>query len=242
MVAPTFIDLFAGIGGMRKAFETAGCRCVFSSEWNEKCRETYRANFGAEPVGDITKIPSSDIPDHDILVAGFPCQPFSLAGIAKRRSVGKESGFRDKTQGTLFFEVARIINDKRPRAFLLENVKGLRSHDGGNTIRTIRAYEEVLDAGRVVPQHRERIFIVGFRDPVAFFQFPVLADKGAKLRQVLEKRVDKKYTLTEKVWACLQRHKAKHAAMGNGFGYKIADLDGKARTLSARYTRTGARS
>ena len=248
MVAPTFIDLFAGIGGMRAAFQAAGCRCVFSSEWNEECRRTYKANFGEEPAGDITKIPSSGIPEHDILVAGFPCQPFSIAGIAKRRSVGKESGFQDKTQGTLFFEVARIINDKRPKAFLLENVKNLRSHDGGNTIKVIRetlselgyeTHEQVVDAAKLVPQHRERLFIVGFRE-WAPFQFPLLPDTGTKVSQVLQKRISRKYTLTDKVWACLQRHAEKHAARGNGFGYQLVNLEGKSRTLSARYYKDGS--
>ena len=167
----TFIDLFAGIGGMRIAFEKAGGHCVYSNEWDKYCQQTYFANFGEQPEGDITKVDAKDIPDHDILVAGFPCQPFSIAGISKKNSMGRATGFEDKTQGTLFFDVARIIKEKRPKAFMLENVKNLKSHDKGNTFRIIKetleeldyeVFHEILDGQNFVPQHRERIVIVGF--------------------------------------------------------------------------------
>ena len=167
----TFIDLFAGIGGMRIAFEKAGGHCVYSNEWDKYCQQTYFANFGEQPEGDITKVDAKDIPDHDILVAGFPCQPFSIAGVSKKNSMGRATGFEDKTQGTLFFDVARIIKEKRPKVFMLENVKNLKSHDKGNTFRVIRetleeldyeVFYEVLDGQNFVPQHRERIVIVGF--------------------------------------------------------------------------------
>jgi len=245
----TFIDLFAGIGGMRIGFERAGGHCIFSSEWNKFSQKTYQANFGEEPVGDITKIDASKIPDHDILLGGFPCQPFSIAGVSKKRSLNMPDGFEDETQGTLFFDVVRIIKEKRPRAFLLENVKNLTSHDGGRTfkiiIRALRehleydVYYKIIDASCVVPQHRERIFIVGFREPTVF-EFPDIPNRNPTLRDILEKKVDKKYTLTDGVWAALQRHAEKSRERGNGFGYGIADPDGISRTMSARYYKDGA--
>ena len=167
----TFIDLFAGIGGMRIAFDHAGGHCVYSSEWNKYSQQTYLANFGEQPEGDITQVDANSIPDHDILVAGFPCQPFSIAGVSKKQSLGRATGFEDKTQGTLFFDVCRILKAKRPKAFMLENVKNLCSHDKGRTFKIIREaleeldYEvffEILDGQSFVPQHRERILIVGF--------------------------------------------------------------------------------
>ena len=176
----TFIDLFAGIGGMRKGFESAGGRCIFTSEWDKYCQKTYSANFpGDEQIaGDITKINAADIPEHDVLVAGFPCQPFSIAGVSKKNALGRPHGFQCETQGTLFFDVERIIHERRPKAFLLENVKNLRTHDGGRTFDVIHrsltqrlGYNvsfRVLDAKGFVPQHRERIFIVGFRDNKGF--------------------------------------------------------------------------
>ena len=167
----TFIALFAGIGGMRIAYESAGGHCVYSNEWNKYSQQTYFANFGEQPEGDITKVDAASIPDHDILVAGFPCQPFSIAGVSKKNSLGRATGFEDKTQGTLFFDICRILKEKRPKAFMLENVKNLCSHDRGNTFRVItEALDEldyaifyrVLDGQNYVPQHRERILIVGF--------------------------------------------------------------------------------
>ena len=245
-----FIDLFAGIGGMRLAFEKAGCRCVFTSEWDRFAQQTYEANFGETPKGDIRKISSSEIPDHDILVAGFPCQPFSISGVSKKNALGKPHGFDDLTQGTLFFELKRIIHDKKPMAFLLENVKNLRSHDKGQTYKIIRdtlekelgytIYDEVIDAGVYVPQHRERIFIVGFREPL-FFTFPdYQPKKKPKFKEVLEDDVDERYTLTNHLWEYLQNYAKKHKANGNGFGFGMTDLEGRSRTLSARYYKDGS--
>ncbi|MEN6385600.1 MAG: DNA (cytosine-5-)-methyltransferase [Phycisphaerales bacterium] len=246
----TFIDLFAGIGGMRLAFEKAGGKCVFSSEWDESACKTYEANFGEKPHGDIYKIESSDIPDHDILVAGFPCQPFSISGVSKKNSLGKPHGFDDPTQGNLFFEIERIIRDKRPLAFLLENVKNLKSHDKGNTYKVIRdtletklgytIYDNIIDAVSYVPQHRERIFIVGFREPV-YFSFPQHQPKKKPvLNDILEPNVPDKYTLTNHLWKYLQNYAEKHRKAGNGFGFGLADLNGHTRTLSARYYKDGS--
>jgi len=203
----TFIDLFAGIGGMRLAFENAGGHCVYSNEWDKYCQQTYFANFGEQPEGDITKVDAKDIPDHDILVAGFPCQPFSIAGISKKNSMGRATGFEDKTQGTLFFDVARIIKEKRPKAFMLENVKNLKSHDKGNTFRIIRetleeldyeVFYEILDGQNFVPQHRERIVIVGFDrkryEPLITFSREEMEEgnpyRNAKIRDLIDFRFD----------------------------------------------------
>lgn len=246
----TFIDLFAGIGGMRLAFEKAGGKCVFSSEWDDAACKTYQANFGEYPHGDICKIKSEEIPDHDILVAGFPCQPFSISGVSKKNALGRPHGFDDPTQGTLFFEIKRILHDKRPAAFLLENVKNLRSHDKGNTYRVIRealekdlgytVYDDIIDAVTYVPQHRERIFIVGFREPV-LFTFPQhCPDRLPKLKDILDQNVPDKYTLTDHLWNYLQRYAEKHKAQGNGFGFGLVDPNGHSRTLSARYYKDGS--
>jgi DNA (cytosine-5)-methyltransferase 1 len=244
-----FIDLFAGIGGLRMAFEKCGGRCVFSSEWNKFSQQTYEANFGEVPDGDITKIDAKDIPNHDILVGGFPCQPFSLAGVSSKKALGRKHGFEDETQGTLFFDIVRIIGEKRPKAFLLENVKNLKSHDKGNTFRVIMkklredlgydVHYKIVDASDVVPQHRERIFIVGFKRPMQF-EFPELIGKRPKLRDILEKTVDEKYTLKDGTWKALIRHKEAHSKKGNGFGFALADIDNIANTLSARYYKDGA--
>ena len=244
-----FIDLFAGIGGLRMAFEKSGGRCVFSSEWNKFSQITYEENFGEVPAGDITKIKAKDIPNHDILIGGFPCQPFSLAGVSSKKALGRKHGFEDETQGTLFFDIVRIIGEKKPKAFLLENVKNLKSHDKGNTFRVIMkklreelgydVHYKVIDASSVVPQHRERIFIVGFKKPMDF-EFPELINKRPKLGSVLEKRVDKKYTLTDGTWNALQRHKKMHEKKNQGFGYTLADKNKIANTLSARYYKDGA--
>jgi len=245
----TFIDLFAGIGGFRLAFESVGGRCVFASEWDAQAQLTYAANFGHTPEGDITRIPPESIPDHDILTAGFPCQPFSIAGVTKANALGIAHGFEHKTQGTLFFNVAEIIATKRPAAFVLENVKHLKSHDRGNTFRVIMetlerdlgyySYHQIIDARAFVPQHRERIYIVGFREPRPF-QFPTLPDLRPRLRDILEPDVAPKYTLTDHLWNYLQAYAKKHRAKGNGFGFGLADLDGVTRTLSARYYKDGS--
>jgi DNA (cytosine-5)-methyltransferase 1 len=245
----TFIDLFAGIGGTRLGFENAGCRCIFSSEWDRFAQQTYYANFGEIPAGDIVQIKSKDIPDHDILVGGFPCQPFSISGVSKKKSLKKPHGFQDLTQGTLFFEIKRILGDKRPRSFLLENVKHLRRHDEGRTFQVIMdslvkdlgysVFYKVIDARTVVPQHRERIYMVGFESPTQF-SFPELPNLSPKFRDILETEVNPRYTLTDHLWSYLQQYAAKHEARGNGFRYGLTDLDGIARTLSARYHKDGS--
>ena len=249
-----FIDLFAGIGGFRIAFENNGAVCVYSNEWNNYCQKTYKANFGEIPGGDITKVDASTIPDHDILVGGFPCQPFSIAGVSKKNSLGRATGFEDKTQGTLFFDVCRIIKEKRPKAFLLENVKNLASHDKGNTFKVIKealeeldykVFYQILDGQAFVPQHRERIVIVGF-DRKRYgnnidFDFNIIPkEPKPKVRDILEKKVDDKYTLSDKLWGYLQNYAEKHKQAGNGFGYGLVDLNGITRTLSARYYKDGS--
>lgn len=248
-----FIDLFAGIGGMRLAFESVGGKCVFSSEWDKKCQETYFKNFGEIPYGDITRINEKDVPNHDILVAGFPCQPFSIAGVSKKNSLGRETGFKDKTQGTLFFDVCRILAEKRPKAFMLENVKNLKSHDKGNTWKVIQEslkeldydiFDGIFDGKDFVPQHRERILIVGFdrrRFGNVDFSFSYFKPSiQPKLRDILEKKYDPKYVLTDNLWLYLQNYAAKHKAAGNGFGFGMPDFDGITRTLSARYYKDGS--
>ncbi len=268
----TFIDLFAGIGGFRIGFESIGGRCVFTSEWDSPCRATYHANFPCtHPVeGDITAVPEKEIPAHDILLAGFPCQPFSIAGVSKKNALGMKHGFADTTQGTLFFDAARIIAHHQPAAFLLENVKNLINHDRGNTFQVIRKTLEVelgyhidwrvINAKGFVPQNRERIFIAGFRENTGF-DFSKLevpdSESGPVLRSILhpqngsepedppytfglEGKVDPKYTLTKKLWSYLKSYAAKHKSRGNGFGYGLVGPDDTSRTLSARYYKDGS--
>ena len=268
----TFIDLFAGIGGTRLGFEAAGGRCVFTSEWNAFAQSTYLHNFGIGEghhlAGDITMVDAAEVPDHDVLVAGFPCQPFSIAGVSKKNALGRPHGFLDETQGTLFFDVARLIAAKRPAAFLLENVKNLASHDQGRTLRTmLRVLQEelgyhvqyrVIDAASWVPQMRKRIFIVGFRDRNDF-DFDALDVPAGRRRmgEILHRwdeqdldggrfwdapngRVHERYTLTPKLWAYLQGYAAKHRSAGNGFGFGLVGPDDVARTLSARYYKDGS--
>lgn len=266
----TFIDLFAGIGGIRLGFESAGGSCVFTSEWNDWSKKTYLENFGSEHpfVGDIVPYPDEDIPDHDVLLAGFPCQPFSIAGVSKKNSLGRPHGFECTTQGTLFFDVARIIAAKRPKAFMLENVKNLLSHDKGNTFRVIletlreelgyTVHYKVIDGQHFVPQHRERIIIVGFREPTLFSwddlrlpeSRPVLSsilhpEDGSEAAEEPyttgnKAAVHRKYILTDKLWAYLQAYAAKHRAAGNGFGFGLVTRENIARTLSARYYKDGS--
>ncbi len=245
----TFIELFAGIGGFRLAFQNAGAKCVFASEWDDFAAATYEANFKERPQGDITKIDPSEIPAHDILTAGFPCQPFSIAGVTKANALGNAHGFEHATQGNLFFEVEKVIRVKRPRAFLLENVKNLRTHDRGETFKIIMHTLErdlgyhvipyLLDAQTVVPQHRERVFLVGFREPLNFALSP-LPDLRPRFKAILDKRVDSKYTLSDKLWKYLKDYADKHRAKGNGFGFGLTDPNGIARTLSARYYKDGS--
>lgn len=257
----TFIDLFAGIGGFRQAFQSVGGKCVFTSEWDKYAKKTYEANYGETPYGDIRKINKSDIPDHDVLCAGFPCQPFSLAGVSKKNSLGRKHGFEDETQGTLFFEIKEILRIKRPKAFILENVKNLLSHNKGETFEVIRhTLEEnlgyiinwkVVDGANWVPQHRERIFIVGYDPKQIRIEKEEIVIPGAPgagysyptLPSIIHKKLAG-YTLGPGTWDTLERHKANHTAKGNGFGYgihhfPIAD-DTVTRTISARYHKDGA--
>lgn len=271
-----FIDLFAGIGGLRMAFESIGGECVFTSEWDSYAQQTYLRNYpdSAHRLnGDITQVHEAEIPDHDVLLAGFPCQPFSIAGVSKKNSLGRAHGFADETQGTLFFDVARIIKQKRPRAFLLENVKNLQSHDKGRTFDVIRrvltedlGYQlhfRVLDGQHFVPQHRERIVLVGFRDPTPFtweaLQLP--AKGGRRMKDILHRtdgtepylewdadrffdhaagKSNDKYILSDKLWAYLQGYAEKHRAKGNGFGFGLVGPESVSRTLSARYYKDGS--
>ena len=281
-----FIDLFAGIGGIRRGFEAIGGRCVFTSEWNEPAVRTYKANNYSDPEahsfnGDIRQVTLSDkedatelqisksihmmVPDHDVLLAGFPCQPFSIAGVSKKNALGRKHGFEDKTQGTLFFDVARIIDVKRPAAFLLENVKNLKSHDKGRTFKVImEALDElgywiadvdvndstdpkIIDGQHFVPQHRERIVLVGFRRDLGIHEGFTLKDikkvipkKKPKLGDILEDQVDDKYILTPKLWEYLFNYSIKHKAKGNGFGYGLVEKNDVTRTLSARYYKDGS--
>lgn len=268
----TFIDLFAGIGGFRLGLESAGGRCVFTSEWDRWSQKTYKANFGEHEVhGDITRIDENTIPDHDVLAAGFPCQPFSIAGVSKKNSLGRKHGFADRTQGTLFFDIARIVKAKQPKAFILENVKNLASHDKGRTFEVImrtlrdelgyRVSTKIIDAKRFVPQHRERVFIVGLRpDLKAEFNWDevTLPDLrgGPKLATILhpedgtgapdEQFTDPKgrslpkYILSPHLWDYLQGYAKKHQEAGNGFGFGLVGPDDTARTLSARYFKDGS--
>lgn len=257
-----FIDLFAGIGGFRIAMQSCGGTCVFSCEWNAYAKKTYEANFGEQPYGDITKIAAADIPDHDVLCAGFPCQPFSLAGVSKKNSLGRKHGFEDETQGTLFFDVARIISEKRPAAFFLENVRNLLSHGRGQTFEVIRRTLEdelgyvvrwsVVDGGNWVPQSRKRVFIVGY-DPTRIsikaseIVIPEKPDDHYKvpgLAEIIRKSVPDNHTLGPGTWATLERHKRHHSESGNGFGYGLIPwpipVNATTRTISARYYKDGA--
>ena len=251
----TFIDLFAGMGGFRLAMQAQGGKCIFSSEWNQYAQKTYMANFGDMPFGDITKDETkSYIPQHfDVLRAGLPSQAFSIAGVSKKNSLGRETGFKDKTQGTLFFDVADIISRHRPKAFYLENVKNLVSHDKGRTFKVITEtleeldysiHYEVLDGKSFVPQHRERIMIVGYDRKVyggkEQFEFPKLGEPMNCIGDILEQNVPAKYTLSDKLWGYLQNYAQKHKEKGNGFGYGLVDLNGITRTLSARYYKDGS--
>ena len=244
-----FIDLFCGIGGFRIAFEKAGAKCVFSSDYDKFSQQTYESNFGEKPFGDIHSVAVADIPQHDILCAGFPCQPFSLAGVSKKNSLGRKHGFDDVKQGNLFFALAEVIDFHRPAAFVLENVKNLKGHDQGRTFDIIHrtltealgytVYHKIIDAKPLVPQHRERIFLVGFRE-WRHFEFPNFPSEGPKLASILERDPDPKYTLTDHLWNYLQRYAEKHRAAGNGFGFGLVTERDHARTLSARYHKDGS--
>jgi DNA (cytosine-5)-methyltransferase 1 len=281
-----FVDLFAGIGGIRRGFEKAGGRCVFTSEWNPYAVRTYKANYHCDPeyhvfnedIREVTlsadlNVSESEayahidkvVPDHDVLLAGFPCQPFSIAGVSKKNSLGRKHGFECDTQGTLFFDVARIIAAKRPTAFVLENVKNLKSHDKGNTFRVImKALDElgywiadadhsagddhkIIDGSHFVPQHRERIVLVGFRKDLNVHKGFTLKDvaklipkRRPTLGDILDPQVDPKYVLTPKLWEYLFNYSIKHKAKGNGFGYGLVKAGDITRTLSARYYKDGS--
>ncbi|MFM0434939.1 DNA (cytosine-5-)-methyltransferase [Paraburkholderia strydomiana] len=272
-----FIDLFAGIGGIRRGFEAHGGQCVFTSEWNEFSKKTYQQNHQDAShvhqfVGDIVSYAEDSVPSHDLLLAGFPCQPFSIAGVSKKNSLGRPHGFECTTQGTLFYDVARIIDAKRPAAFVLENVKNLLSHDKGNTFRTILdvlrdelkydVHYKVIDGQHFTPQHRERIVIVGFREPTGFSfddlrvpatgprlasilhktdgTEPVLPHDGERFFDHVGRKVQPKYTLTPNLWAYLQAYAEKHRAAGNGFGFGLVTPGSVTRTLSARYHKDGS--
>ena len=266
----TFIDLFAGIGGLRLAAESGGGKCVFTSEWDKFANQTYLANYaGSDIEGDIQEVDERDIPSHDLLLAGFPCQPFSLAGVSKKNSLGRAHGFMDQTQGTLFFDVVRIIKHHQPKIFLLENVKNLLSHDKGHTFSVIKAClkdelgysfsAKVIDAAHFLPQHRERIVMVGFRNGLEFdfseLRFP--QKNQTKLSQILHPQngteqaelpytlgtkaeVNPKYTISDRLWEYLQAYAKKHRERGNGFGFGLVTGDSVARTLSARYHKDGS--
>lgn len=255
-----FIDLFAGIGGLRRPFEEIGGRCVFTSEWDRFCKETYQANFpepegnGHEFAGDIRPYAEDPgtVPVHDVLLAGFPCQPFSIAGVSKKYALGRPHGFLCDTQGTLFYDLANVIAHHRPAAFLLENVKHLERHDGGKTFATIMnvlkkeigysVCTRVINASAWVPQKRQRIFIAGFREETAFDFDRLAIPKGPapSLRNILDSEVDARYTLTSHLWNYLQEYRERHRKAGNGFGYSLFGPDDVARTLSARYYKDGA--
>lgn len=269
-----FVDLFAGIGGLRRGVEAIGGRCVFSCERDKFSRQTYEANFSDGPTHpfpkDITTVEPESIPNHDLLLAGFPCQPFSIAGVSKKNALGRPHGFSCLEQGNLFFNVADIIASSRPAAFILENVKNLKSHDQGRTFARIRetlvdvlGYKistRVIDAKSFVPQHRERIFIVGFREDVEFdlSEVPLPSpDLGPRMSSILHPEdgserpewpftegasasVTSKYALTDHLWNYLRAYAAKHRQKGNGFGFGLVGPDDVSRTLSARYFKDGS--
>ncbi len=253
----TFIDLFAGIGGFRMALQDLGGKCVFTSEWDKYSKQTYFANYGDYPFGDIT---SDEVKAHipaefDILCGGFPCQPFSLAGVSKKNSLGRLHGFDDEKQGNLFFHIEDILRTHRPKAFFLENVKNLVSHDKGNTFKVIRQTlldldysfdPKVIDGAAFVPQHRERTFMIGFdkrvfgNDIKFSFDSVIYPDKKQAVRSIIQSEVEPKYTLTDHLWKYLKDYAQKHKEKGNGFGYGLVNLDGVTRTISARYHKDGA--
>lgn len=254
----TFIDLFAGIGGFRIAMQRNFGKCVFSSEWDKMAQRTYYANFGEIPFGDITKEETKKwIPNKfDILCGGFPCQPFSIAGVSKKNALGRKHGFEDERQGNLFFHIADIIENHRPKAFFLENVKNLVSHDKGNTFNVIKEtltglgysfHTTVLDGQNFVPQHRQRTFMVGFDSRIykhrEQFEFPIMPKQRLyELKDIIEDKVDKRYTLSAHLWNYLYEYAEKHKAKGNGFGFGLFDKNKHfvTRTISARYFKDGA--
>lgn len=248
-----FIDLFAGIGGLRLGLEGAGGRCVYSVEIDRHAQITYAANFNEIDAADVRSVDPSTLPPYDVLAAGFPCQPFSIAGVSKKVSLGREHGFADKTSGNLFFEIVRIAEATKPPILFLENVKNLRSHDQGRTFAIILSeldrlgYEvanDIVDAAHWVPQHRERTFMIGLHrdtfDGQRFVFPPMPATPRPVLREILDSWFDRKYVLTPHLWEYLKGYAKKHREAGHGFGYGLFGGDGVARTLSARYYKDGS--
>ncbi|MCC4799869.1 DNA (cytosine-5-)-methyltransferase [Enterovibrio norvegicus] len=244
-----FIDLFAGIGGVRLGFQQAGGTCVFSSEYDKGAQKTYKENHGEFPFGDITKINENEIPEHDVLLAGFPCQPFSHAGVSARNAVGKKHGFLCDTQGTLFFDVMRVINSKKPKVIFLENVRNLERHDNGNTFQTIKNEIEnsgyhfsykVIDSSSIVPQKRVRCFMVGIRNDVGpKFEFPEISGEPIPLKSILEEKVDDIYTISDKLWQGHINRTARNIDRGTGFTAHAADINKPSNTIVARYGKDG---
>jgi DNA (cytosine-5)-methyltransferase 1 len=250
-IALTFADLFAGIGGIRIGFEKAGCQCVFSNDSDRFCKQTYIENFGTDDFvcGDIRRLSTWQLPDFDILCAGFPCQPFSAAGVSKKKSLGQPHGFEDETQGTLFHEIVRVIKDKQPQAFFLENVKNLEKHDHGRTFAVVQDnldslgysfFPRIINARLLVPQNRERIYMVGFRDKTLDFFFPDISDSKPCIADILDDDVDDKYTISDHLRQYFTDYAEKHRRRGNGFGFGLVERDGCSRTLSARYGKDGS--
>ena len=244
----TFVDICAGIGGMRIAFENLGGKCVFSSEWDKFCQITYQENFNETPFGDITKISMKNIPKHDILIAGFPCQPFSKSGLAIRAKLNRVNGMDDKEQGQIFFRLTKIIRSKKPKAVFFENVPRLLSINQGKEFQVIlhemkklgySCNYKVINSENVVPQRRERLYMV-FIKGKTIFNFPEMPNLNTALKSILERRVEEKYTLSDNTWNWLQSHAKKHAKKGNGFGYRMANRKKTTCTLSARYGKDGS--
>ncbi|MFP3596050.1 DNA (cytosine-5-)-methyltransferase [Chryseobacterium sp. SIMBA_029] len=246
----TFVDLFAGIGGFRLALQNLNGKCVFSSEWNKDSQKTYFSNFGEIPFGDITlNSTKAFIPQNfDVLCAGFPCQPFSLAGVSSRNSLGLEHGFNHPTQGNLFFEIIEIAKKHKPKIIFLENVKNLKSHDNGNTFKIIEKtlrdigysfFSTVINSQTVVPQRRERTYMVCFRDKRINFSFPEFEGKPLKLKSILEEHVPEKYTISDKLWEGHIRRTKKNLERGTGFSANTADIEKPSKTIVARYYKDG---
>ncbi|GKW41700.1 DNA cytosine methyltransferase [Pectobacterium parvum] len=244
-----FIDLFAGIGGVRLGFQNAGGACVFSSEYDRGAQNTYKINHGEYPFGDITRIDERQIPDHDVLLAGFPCQPFSHAGVSARNAIGKQHGFLCDTQGTLFFDVLRVIKEKKPKVVFLENVRNLEKHDQGKTFDTIkRSIEEegyvfshkIIDSSSLVPQRRVRCYMIGIREDINVqFIFPEVSGEPVPLHSVLQKKVDDIYTISDKLWHGHIARTKRNVERGTGFTAYLADLDKPSNTIVARYGKDG---
>ncbi len=255
-VKTRFIDLFAGIGGFHIALESLGWECVFANEWDKYAAQTYKTWTGFDVnTDDINDLAKNKFPDHDVLCAGFPCQPFSIAGVSKKISLGRSHGFDDVLQGNLFFQIAEVVRVKKPAVLILENVKNLKSHDKGKTWKVIEETiqelgyslrHQVIDAQNWVPQHRERVFLIAFnrkkftKSEIESFRFPIVVTKNVRLRNILEKNPDKKYMLTDNLWKYLKNYAKKHKRAGNGFGFGLVDGSGISRTLSARYYKDGS--